>query len=79
MTFDDDTEITHSEMKSDGRVEVYIEIPDLKDGFHTATCYLLDNTWNDIYGYSDSEINYWKQFVSDNAHLIMELVYKDIK
>lgn len=31
-----------------------------------------------IYGYSDSEINYWKQFVSDNAYLIMALVHKDI-
>lgn len=34
MTLNDDTEITHSEMKPDGRVKVYIETPDLKDGFH---------------------------------------------
>lgn len=36
-------------MKSDGRVKVYIETPDLKDGFHNATCYLSDNTWKDIW------------------------------
>lgn len=42
MTLNDDTEITHSEMKSDGRVKVYIETPDLKDGFHHAACYLPD-------------------------------------
>ena len=28
MTLNDDTEITHSEMQSDGRVKVYIETPD---------------------------------------------------
>ena len=28
MTLNDDTEITHSEMKEDGRVKVYIETPD---------------------------------------------------
>ena len=36
MTLNDDTEITHSEMKPDGRVKVYIETPDEKDGFHHA-------------------------------------------
>ena len=34
VTFNDDTEITHSEMLPDDRVKVYIETPDLKDGFH---------------------------------------------
>ena len=42
MTLDEDTEITHSEMLSDGRVKVYIEQADEKDGFHYATCYLPD-------------------------------------
>ena len=40
LTLNDDTEITHSEMLPDGRVKVYIETPDLKDGFHNATCFL---------------------------------------
>ena len=30
MTLNDDTEITHSEMKPDGKVKVYIETPDEK-------------------------------------------------
>ena len=33
MTLDDATEIVHSETQSDGRVKVYIEKPDEKDGF----------------------------------------------
>jgi hypothetical protein len=71
MTLNDDTEITHSEMKSDGRVKVYIETPDLKDGFHNATCYLPDYTW-EVHGYSESEMTYFKQLLHDNAHLILE-------
>ncbi len=71
MTLNDDTEITHSEMKPDGRVKVYIETP-VENGFHNATCYLPDYIWEDITGYSEAEINYFKQLLKDNAHLIME-------
>ena len=56
MTLNDDTEITHSEMKPDGRVKVYIETPDEKDGFHN----------------SDKEMDFFRRLVQNNAHLIME-------
>lgn len=72
ITLIDDTEITHSEMLSDGRVKVYIETPDLKDGFHNATCYLPDHTWENVSGYSETELDYFKQLIRDNAHLILE-------
>lgn len=72
MTLNDDTEITHSEMKSNGQVKVYIETPDLKDGFHNATCYLPDYKWENVFGYSVAEMDYFKKLVRDNAHLIME-------
>ena len=36
MTLNDDTEITHSEMKPDGRVKVYFETPDDNGGFRTT-------------------------------------------
>ena len=58
-------------MKPDGRVKVYIETP-VENGFHNATCYLPDYIWEDITGYSEAEINYFKQLLKDNAHLIME-------
>ena len=51
MTLDDNAEIVHSEMGKDGRVKVYIEKPDAKDGFHRATCYLTSYTWEDIFGF----------------------------
>ncbi|MCD7955576.1 MAG: hypothetical protein LUG93_07465 [Lachnospiraceae bacterium] len=71
ITLNDDTEITHSEMKPDGRVKVYIETPDSKDGFHNATCWLPGYQWENIQGYSESEMQYFKKLIRDNAHLII--------
>ena len=59
MTLNDDTEITHSEMLSDGKVKVYIETPDEKDGFHNAVCWLPENKWGNN-GYSDVELEYFE-------------------
>ncbi len=72
MTLNDDTEITHSEMKPDGRVKVYIETPDAKDGFHSAVCWLPDYSWEAIQGYSDSQMTYYRQLIRNNAHLILD-------
>ncbi|HBA69486.1 MAG TPA: hypothetical protein DCZ40_09040 [Lachnospiraceae bacterium] len=72
MTLEDNTEITHSEMLSDNTVKVYIEKPDAKDGFHHATCFLPNYIWKDIVGFSEEEMNYFKQLLRNNAHLIME-------
>ncbi|MBR3016323.1 MAG: hypothetical protein IKH57_04480 [Clostridia bacterium] len=72
MTLNDDTEITHSEMKPDGRVKVYIETPDIKDGFHNAVCWLPAYQWENIKGYSEAEMAYFKKLVRNNAHLILE-------
>ena len=63
MTLNDDTEITHSEMKADGRVKVYIETPDEKNGFRHATCWLPDYRWEDIFAYSDMELTYFKKII----------------
>ncbi len=76
LTLNDDTEITHSEMLSDNRVKVYIETPDLKDGFHNAFCYLPDYTWENINGYSEIEIQNYEKLLRDNAHLIIEFSQK---
>ena len=72
MTLNDDTEIVHSEMKPDGRVKVHIERPDEKYGFRHATCWLPDYTWEDIYQFSDEEINRLQKIIESTAHLIME-------
>ena len=71
MTLNDDTEVTHSEMR-DGRVKVYIETPDEKDVFHHAVCWLPEYRWENISGYTDDEMNYFKLLIRNNAHLIIE-------
>lgn len=72
LTLDDETEITHSEMKSDGSVKVYIETPDEKDGFHNAVCWLPAYKWDAVNGYTDQQMENIKRIVRNNAHLIME-------
>jgi hypothetical protein len=72
MTLNDDTEITHSEMKADGRVKVYIETPDERVCFRYATCWLPEYKWEDVYAYSDAEMDFFKRIIRNNAHLIIE-------
>jgi len=76
LTLEDDTEITHSEMLSDGSVKVYIETPDEVDGFHNITCYLPEYRWENAHGYSAEELERLKRLVRNNAHLILEFSQK---
>ena len=68
MTLNDDTEIVHSEMKPDGRVKVYIERPDEKYGFRHATCWLPDYTWEDVYQFSDREIERLQKLIESSEN-----------
>lgn len=72
ITLNDDTEITHSEMQPDGKVKVYIETPDDTGGFRNAVCWLPEYRWEDINGYSETEMLYFRQLIKNNAHLIIE-------
>lgn len=76
MTLNDDTEITHSEMKSDGIVKVYIETPDKIVCFRHATCWLPEYKWEDIYAYTDEEIEYFSEIIESMSHLILEFSQK---
>lgn len=71
LTLDDQTEIVHSEMREDGSVKVYMEKPDEKDCFHYATCYLPQYQWEDVFGFSEEEMNRLKEVVESTAHLIL--------
>ena len=72
MTLNDDTEITHSEMKPDGSVKVYIETPDEKDGFHHAVCWLPAYKWESVQGYTEKEMAFFSELIRNNAHAIMD-------
>ena len=72
MTLNDGTEIVHSEMYEDGRVQVRIETPDENIGFKSASCWLPDYKWENIVGYTPEEQRYLKNLVESMAHLILE-------
>ncbi len=72
MTLDDKTEIVHSEMHPDGTVKVYLEQPNEKDGFHYATCYLPAYRWENVYGFSNEQIQRYQEVIESTAHLILE-------
>lgn len=59
-------------MIADGKVNVLVDIPDEKLDFKQATCILPDFEWINISGYSDSELDYLKELVSSETHLILE-------
>lgn len=73
LTLNDDTEITHSEVRPDGRVKVYIETPDEKGGFHSATCWLPEYKWENIDGFSPEDIQYFQELLESVAHIILQL------
>lgn len=72
LTLDDGTEIVHSEMQTDGSVKVYLEKPDEKDGFHYASCYLPSYQWEDVFGFSEKEIDRYREVIESTAHLILQ-------
>lgn len=72
MTLDDQAEIVHSDMAQNGEVKVYIEKPDAKDCFHHAACYLPSYRWEDVYGFTQAEIDRYHEVIQSTAHLILE-------
>ena len=72
MTLNDDTEIVHSDMQPDGQVKVYIETPDEKVCFKHATCFLPSYRWEDIYEYTEEDIEKFEEIIQSTAHLIIE-------
>ena len=71
LTLDDETEIVHSEVLPDGEVQVYIEKPDEKDGFHNASCYLPGYRWENVSGFSEGELSRYQNIIESIAHLIL--------
>ena len=72
MTLNDNTEITHSEMKEDGSVKVYIETP-IHMGFKSIECFLPKYDWKNNNGYSEEELKYYDEYIHSLSHIIMQL------
>ena len=71
LQLDDQTEIVHSDMLSDGSVKVYIEKP-VDGGFHSATCFLPKYEWKGIDGFTDTDIERYQKILESVAHLIIQ-------
>lgn len=71
LTLEDETEIVHSEFRPDRTVRVYIERPDDRDCFHHAWCTLPGYRWEDVYGFTDEEIQEFQKILESTAHLII--------
>lgn len=75
MTLNDNTEIVHSEAYDYNGVEtikVYFEKP-IYGGFHSAECYLPSYEWKNIEGFSETDVNYFQEFLHSVAHIIIRL------
>lgn len=73
LTFDDGTEVVHSDLVTEGGVDsvfVHFERPS-NDGFDSARCKLPDYSWTMWEGsFSEEELNAFEVFMRNNAHLL---------
>ncbi len=72
MTLEDGTEIVHSERLENGRIKVYMEKLDEKYCFRHATCWLPDYTWEDIFHFSQEEIDRLQEEIASLAPSIFD-------
>lgn len=75
MTLEDNTEIVHSESYFEGNkehVRVEIEKP-VAGGFASAECVLPEYKWNNVRGFSESEIKALQELLESVAHIIIRL------
>ena len=72
MELPDEKIISHYDMV-DGKVKVYMETPDEKNGFNHATCWLPKSKWEDVFGYSKERFEYLKELIDSEKHMILEL------
>ena len=70
LKLEDETEIVHSEILNDNRVKVYIEKP-VEMGFHFATCFLPSYEWENMEGFSKTDIEKFQEILESTAHLII--------
>lgn len=63
LTLDDGTEIVHSDMREDHRVKVYLERPDEKTCFHSATCWIPGYVWENVHGFSSADLARFQEVI----------------
>lgn len=75
VRFEDDTQVSYSDVREDNTVLVVIERP--RDwGFDTAKCLLPAYRWVENSGFDDADLGRLDEFVRNNAPLIMRFAYE---
>ena len=67
----DETEFTHTDLRNDGTIIVYVETPDAIDGFHSLECVLPDYAIRNVQGYSESKQNKILEIIKNNVDKIV--------
>ncbi len=74
LILDDETEIVYSRLLENNEVKVYIEKPDEEDCFHHMTCYLPSYRVEDVFGFSEEEVqNYLSVIKSQQKELLKDI------
>ena len=60
-------------MNRDGQVKVYVEKPDDRDFFHNAVCWLSGFRWEEVRGFSQSELDRYDEVIRSVAHRIFSV------
>lgn len=75
VRFDDDTQVSYSDVREDNTVLVVIERP--RDwGFDTAKCLLPAYLWTENDGFSKDDLEQLDEFVHNNAPLITRFAHE---
>ena len=57
-------------MLPSGEIKVYIEKPDVKNGFHYAACFLPRYRWEDVRVFTDQKMSRWNRCTSRKECLL---------
>lgn len=81
LTFDDGTEVVHSDLITEGGVDtvfIHFERPK-RDGFDSARCRLPEYSWTQWEGsFSEAEMATFEAFIRNNAHLLYTPLFASV-
>ncbi len=72
VMLEDGTEITYSDIRSDGRIKVEVKSTDWTQQTRHAVCYLPDFAWKGDGQYSEEELARFEKVIGSMYHTIIE-------
>ncbi len=72
VTLVNGTEITYSDIQSDGRIKVEVKTTDWMHQIRHAVCYLPEFVWKDACQFSEEELTHFEKIIGSMYHTIIE-------